>query len=181
MAASRIDSLLADASSLWPRCGGPPESPLRELFALQLGLLSVTRETALHTGATIVTLPKFEPELFLQTMAAREVSLAYLVPPIVLFLAKHPAARAVPLPKLRSIFSGAAPLDAETQLDVTRALGGPPTQAAIRFAQRFRAGEFGTVLLDAPEPTESPRPLRIQRDRPIAYMNDRALALGSGV
>ena len=83
---------------------------------------------ALHTGATIVTLPKFEPELFLQTMAARGVTLAYLVPPIVLFLAKHPAARAVPLPKLRSIFSGAAPLDAETQLDVTRTLGVPVVQ-----------------------------------------------------
>jgi len=63
--------------------------------------------------------------------------------------------------------------------DVTRALGGPPKQAAIRFAQRFRAGEFGTVLLDAPEPEESPRPLRVHRDRPIAYMNERALALGS--
>ena len=54
MAASRIDSLLADASTLWPRSGGPPESPLREVFALQLVLLSVTRETALQTGATTV-------------------------------------------------------------------------------------------------------------------------------
>ena len=59
MAASRIEFLLADASMLWPRSGGPPESPLRELFALQLGLLSVTRETALQTGAT--TIPAAQP------------------------------------------------------------------------------------------------------------------------
>ena len=57
-AASRIDSLLAAASRL-PRCGGPPESPLRELFALQLAFAEAARETALQTGAT--TIPAARP------------------------------------------------------------------------------------------------------------------------
>ena len=55
----------------------------------------------LFSGASIVTLPKFEPELFLKTMAERQVTLGFLVPPIVLFLAKHPLVRHFDLSALR--------------------------------------------------------------------------------
>jgi len=73
--------------------------------------LVVILNLGLRQGATIVTLPRFELEPFLQTLEKYEVSLAHLVPPIVLALSKHPIVEKYSLPKLRTIFSGAAPLD----------------------------------------------------------------------
>jgi acyl-CoA synthetase (AMP-forming)/AMP-acid ligase II len=73
--------------------------------------LVVILNLGLRQGATIVTLPRFDLELFLQTLQKYEVTLAHLVPPIVLALSKHPMVDQYPLPKLKTIFSGAAPLD----------------------------------------------------------------------
>src|SRR5688572_23578128 len=72
------------------------------VVVLNLGLLQ---------GATIVTMPRFELEQFLQILENHEVTLAHLVPPIVLALSKHPVVDNYKLPKLRTIFCGAAPLD----------------------------------------------------------------------
>jgi len=65
----------------------------------------------LYTGATIVTMPRFDLEQFLRAARDYEVTLAHLVPPIVLALSKHPIVDQYKLPKLSTIFSGAAPLD----------------------------------------------------------------------
>ena len=73
--------------------------------------LTVIMNMGLRQGATIVILPRFDLELFLQTLQKYEVTLAHLVPPIVLALSKHPVVDQYPLPKLKTIFSGAAPLD----------------------------------------------------------------------
>jgi acyl-CoA synthetase (AMP-forming)/AMP-acid ligase II len=75
--------------------------------------LVVVLNMGLYTGATIVTMPRFELESFLKTAQDYEVSLAHLVPPIVLALSKHPVVDNYRLPKLRTIFSGAAPLGEE--------------------------------------------------------------------
>jgi len=75
--------------------------------------LVVVLNMGLYTGATIVTMPRFELETFLKTAQDYEVSLAHLVPPIVLALSKHPVVDNYRLPKLRTIFSGAAPLGEE--------------------------------------------------------------------
>lgn len=73
--------------------------------------LVVILNMGLYTGATIVTLPRFELEQFLQTIETYDVTLAHLVPPIVLALSKHPIVDQYQLSKLKMIFSGAAPLD----------------------------------------------------------------------
>ena len=65
---------------------------------------------ALRWGATIVTMPRFELEQFLELLQTHGVTMAYLVPPIVLALAKHPVVDNYDLSKLDSILSGAAPL-----------------------------------------------------------------------
>ena len=65
---------------------------------------------ALRAGATIVTMPRFDLEQFLELMQTYGVTMAYLVPPIVLALAKHPMVDDYDLSKLRNILSGAAPL-----------------------------------------------------------------------
>ncbi len=72
--------------------------------------LVVVLNMGLYTGATIVTMPRFDLEGFLQAAQDYEVSLAHLVPPIVLSLSKNPIVDNYKLPKLKMIFSGAAPL-----------------------------------------------------------------------
>ena len=96
---------------------------------------------SLLNGATLITLPKFEPELFLSTMATHKISIAMLVPPIILFLTKSPLALAAPpLPALRMVTSGAAPLDAATQLGASAALQTPVVQGygMVRAARAQR-------------------------------------------
>jgi acyl-CoA synthetase (AMP-forming)/AMP-acid ligase II len=73
--------------------------------------LQVIMNGVLHKGATIVTMPKFDLEPFLQLMQAHAITRAYLVPPIVLALAKHPMVDTFDLSSLEVVMSGAAPLD----------------------------------------------------------------------
>ncbi len=52
--------------------------------------LVVILNMGLYTGATIVTLPRFDLEQFLKCIDDYGVTLAHLVPPIVLALSKSP-------------------------------------------------------------------------------------------
>jgi acyl-CoA synthetase (AMP-forming)/AMP-acid ligase II len=78
--------------------------------------LTVLLNISLHRGDTVVTMPRFDLEQFLQLMQQYEVTRAYLVPPIVLALAKHPLVEKYQLGSLRSINSGAAPLGDNIEL-----------------------------------------------------------------
>ena len=75
--------------------------------------LVVVLNMGLYSGSTIVTMPRFDLESFLKAVQDYEVTLAHLVPPIVLALSKHPIVDNYKLPKLKTIFSGAAPLGEE--------------------------------------------------------------------
>ncbi len=72
--------------------------------------MTILMNLALCEGATVVTMPRFDLEQFLQIMQDYGVTFAYLVPPIVLALAKHPSVDKYDLSKLTAINSGAAPL-----------------------------------------------------------------------
>src|SRR5918911_3270204 len=67
----------------------------------------------LALGGTVVTLPRFDLEDFLRTLQDQKITRAFVAPPIVLALAKHPLVDSFDLSSLRSICSGAAPLDAD--------------------------------------------------------------------
>ena len=73
--------------------------------------MTVIMNLALHAGATVVTMPKFELEAFLRVMQDYKVARAYVAPPIVVALAKHPLVDQFDLSSLTLVFSGAAPLD----------------------------------------------------------------------
>jgi acyl-CoA synthetase (AMP-forming)/AMP-acid ligase II len=73
----------------------------------------VVMGTMLRAGGTIVTLPRFEIEAFLTAMQKYRVTVANLVPPVILALAKHPAVDRYDLSSLKGIGSGAAPLGPE--------------------------------------------------------------------
>ena len=83
--------------------------------------LAVILNLGLYTGATIVMLSRFELDQFLKTISDYRVTLAHLVPPVVLALSKHPIVDDYDLSSLKTIFSGAAPLgSALTQTCVDR-------------------------------------------------------------
>ena len=72
--------------------------------------MMVIMNLGLYRGTTIVTVPRFDLEQFLQLVQDYRVTFAHLVPPIMVALAKHPAVDDYELSSLRTIFSGAAPL-----------------------------------------------------------------------
>lgn len=64
----------------------------------------------LRSLATLVTMPRFDLPMFLDLLQKHKITRAYLVPPIVLALAKHPIVEQYDLSALEHITSGAAPL-----------------------------------------------------------------------
>jgi acyl-CoA synthetase (AMP-forming)/AMP-acid ligase II len=73
----------------------------------------VIMNASLYQGATIVTMPRFDMEGFLQLIQQYKISRAHLVPPIVLGLTKHPIVDKYDVSSLKVIISGAAPLGAD--------------------------------------------------------------------
>src|SRR5919109_1499232 len=80
----------------------------------------VIMNQGLRTGGTIVTMPRFDLEQFLELIESHAVTRAYVVPPIALALAKHPAVDDRDLSTLRTIMSGAAPLGPELAEQVAK-------------------------------------------------------------
>lgn len=77
------------------------------------GLL--TTITSSICGAEIVLLPKFEERSFLGAIQKYKTNLAFLVPPLVLFLAKSPLVDEYDVSSLLIIGCGAAPLSKDLQ------------------------------------------------------------------
>ena len=65
---------------------------------------------SLHQGATVVTMPRFDLEQYLQLVQKYGVTIMHVVPPIALALAKHPIVANFNLSKIRGAFSATAPL-----------------------------------------------------------------------
>ena len=85
--------------------------------------MQVLMNLALSTGATVITMPRFDLEMALQLTQDRKVTRFYAVPPVVLALAKHPLVDQYDLSSLIQVFSGAAPLGAELAAEASRRIG----------------------------------------------------------
>jgi acyl-CoA synthetase (AMP-forming)/AMP-acid ligase II len=107
--------------------------------------LVVVLNMGLYTGATVVTLPRFELEAFLKAIQDYDVTLAHIVPPIVLALSKHPVVDNYKMPKLKTIFSGAAPLGE----DLTRAC---MDRLGVVVRQGYGMTETSPVTHSSPAP-----------------------------
>ena len=96
----------------------------------------VVMNFGLRRGATCVTLPRFDLELFLRVLQDWPITLAHIVPPIAVALAKHPVVDNYDLSGVRWLFSGAAPLGpqlteaVETRLNVRVRQGYGMTEAS---------------------------------------------------
>ena len=85
--------------------------------------LTVLMNMALGSGATLVTMPRFDLTDFLRTLQDHKITVAFVAPPIVLALAKHPMVDEYDLSSLRFMLSGAAPLDADLAVACAKRLG----------------------------------------------------------
>jgi acyl-CoA synthetase (AMP-forming)/AMP-acid ligase II len=120
--------------------------------------MTVVMGTALYKGATVVTMPRFDLGQFLQMMQNYGVTWAYLVPPIVLALAKHPLVDQFDLSRVKSILSGAAPLSKEVAQACAARLGcivrqgygltetSPVTHITPNDPARVKPGSIGLCL-----------------------------------
>jgi acyl-CoA synthetase (AMP-forming)/AMP-acid ligase II len=92
----------------------------------------------LRCAGTVVTMPRFELAEFLRVIQDYRVTRAYVVPPIVLALAKDPLVDQFDLSSLEFVNSGAAPLSAELEVACGKRLG-------CRMAQGYGLTETSPV------------------------------------
>nr|WP_239062618.1 AMP-binding protein [Streptomyces sp. SID13031] len=85
--------------------------------------LSVLMNLPFRLGATVVVLPKFDLQQFLTVLDEQKITRAFVAPPIVLALAKHPAVDGVDLSALKYVTSAAAPLDGDLAAACAKRLG----------------------------------------------------------
>ncbi|XP_052276136.1 uncharacterized protein LOC127875253 [Dreissena polymorpha] len=65
---------------------------------------------SLMEGAKLVILPGFDPQIYLTALVQHKVTQIHIVPPIILFMARHPLVDKVDLSLIRTVVSAAAPL-----------------------------------------------------------------------
>ncbi|KAH8088889.1 ligase [Aureococcus anophagefferens] len=85
------------------------------------GMITILHFSMIY-GTTLVTLPNFEPESFLKTIAQHQVSVAHLVPPSS-SSSRSTRRETEMIDSLRCIMSGAAPLDEHTQKEAAERIG----------------------------------------------------------
>jgi acyl-CoA synthetase (AMP-forming)/AMP-acid ligase II len=85
--------------------------------------MQVMMNCGLAAGATLVTMPRFDLEVFLRAHQQYRISFCYVAPPIVVALAKHPLVGQFDLSSLRFMLSGAAPLSADVATEAGRRIG----------------------------------------------------------
>ena len=92
--------------------------PLFHIFGM-----NVMMNTGFAMGGTLVLLPRFDLEEFLGAVQRYRATYVFLVPPILLALAKHPLVDKFDLSSLRCLLSGAAPLGEAVARQVEERIG----------------------------------------------------------
>ncbi|GAA93884.1 uncharacterized protein L969DRAFT_70160 [Mixia osmundae IAM 14324] len=92
--------------------------PFYHIYGLQVLLHNV-----LDVRGSLIILPRFDLVQFCQSIQEHKITIAYVVPPMALALAKHPIIDKFNLKTLRNITSGAAPLSPELHNALQKRLG----------------------------------------------------------
>jgi acyl-CoA synthetase (AMP-forming)/AMP-acid ligase II len=90
--------------------------------------MTVIMNLGIRSGVPIVTMPRFDLEQFLELIEHHRITRTFVVPPIALALAKHPAVEDRDLSSIRHVNSGAAPLGPELTRQVAERLDTYVTQ-----------------------------------------------------
>lgn len=97
--------------------------PFFHIYGMQILMNGV-----LFNGATTVTMPRFDLAEFLKIVQDYKVTRLYLVPPVILALAKHPMVDQYDMSSVKQIFSGAAPLGGEIEAEAAERVGAEVVQ-----------------------------------------------------
>jgi acyl-CoA synthetase (AMP-forming)/AMP-acid ligase II len=92
-------------------------------FSHIMGFL-VTLAVPLCSGATVVTMPRFDPGEFLELLQRHRVTVLVGAPPMLQVLLRHPLAAGAELGSLELLVCGGAPLTAAAQLALAARLPG---------------------------------------------------------
>nr|AAT02218.1 4-coumarate-CoA ligase [Agastache rugosa] len=123
--------------------------PLFHIYSLNSVLLC-----SLRAGAGVLLMQKFEIGALLELIQLHRVSVAAVVPPLVLALAKNPLVDNFDLSSIRMVLSGAAPLGKELEAALLSRL----PQAV--FGQGYGMTEAGPVLSMSPCFAKVPLPTK---------------------
>ncbi|CAD5323717.1 unnamed protein product [Arabidopsis thaliana] len=134
--------------------------PMFHIYALNSIMLC-----SLRVGATILIMPKFEITLLLEQIQRCKVTVAMVVPPIVLAIAKSPETEKYDPSSVRMVKSGAAPLGKELEDAISAKFpnaklgqgygmteAGPVLAMSLGFAKEpfpVKSGACGTVVRNA--------------------------------
>jgi acyl-CoA synthetase (AMP-forming)/AMP-acid ligase II len=136
----------------------PDDTIIATLPFFHAGGIVFVVNRALHGGATVVILPRFELEPFLRVVQDYRVTRAIVVPPIVLALAKQPIVDHYDLSALKVIMSVAAPLSDHTARACAERVGcvvkqgygmtetGPALHLTPDASDKLRAGTVGPCV-----------------------------------
>ena len=103
----------------------------------------------------MVTLPRFDLEDFLRTIQDYKITRAFVAPPILVAFAKHPLVDQYDLSSLRSILSGAAPLDEQLANAVEQRLR-KGADTGVTVAQGYGMTELSPVSHTTPDAGHEP-------------------------
>ncbi|XP_044749008.1 4-coumarate--CoA ligase 1-like [Coccinella septempunctata] len=84
--------------------------PQFHIYGLLVSMILSTSRGCKH-----VSIPKFEPKLFIEVLAKYRPHVLFVAPPLVIFMSTQDAVKAEYLSRVRSIVSGAAPLGASDE------------------------------------------------------------------
>jgi acyl-CoA synthetase (AMP-forming)/AMP-acid ligase II len=113
--------------------------------------LTVLMNQGLAWGGAVVTLPRFDLEDFLRTIQDHKITRAFVAPPILLALAKHPLVDQYDMSSLSSVMSGAAPLDEQLALSAEQRLR-KGFDDGVTVAQGYGMTELSPVSHTTPDP-----------------------------
>ncbi|MCW2702016.1 MAG: hypothetical protein JWQ37_11, partial [Blastococcus sp.] len=145
-------NLVANVSQCRPLISlGEDERIIAVLPFFHIYGLTVLMNQGLAWGGAVVTLPRFDLEDFLRTIQDHKITRAFVAPPILLAMAKHPLVDKYDLSSLTSILSGAAPLDEQLALAAQDRLrkGG---DGGVTVGQGYGMTELSPVSHTTPDP-----------------------------
>jgi acyl-CoA synthetase (AMP-forming)/AMP-acid ligase II len=145
-------NLVANVSQCRPLINlGEDERIIAVLPFFHIYGLTVLMNQGLAWGGAVVTLPRFDLEDFLRTIQDHKITRAFVAPPILLAMAKHPVVDQYDLSSLTSILSGAAPLDEQLALAAqSRLRKGADT--GVTVGQGYGMTELSPVSHTTPDP-----------------------------
>ncbi|KAN0087717.1 hypothetical protein V8E55_006338 [Tylopilus felleus] len=116
--------------------------PLYHIYGLVVSL-----HFLMFCGVTLVVIPKFNFADFLQSISRHKITFLMLVPPQIVLLCKHPAAKNYDLSGIRYMICGAAPLSAELMNQLAKVL--PNAQIGQGYGMTEAAASIAMFSTDS--------------------------------